>query len=161
MRLARGNVMLNKIISGGQTGADQAGLDVAIIHNIPHGGSIPKCRPTEDGELDEKYHLTEMATKSYPKRTEANVIDSDGTVIFTHGNLTGGSLLTRKKAIQHGEPVLHLNMSKMEIDEAVRLLGIFIEDNGIEVLNVAGSRASKDVLIYEKTFEVVEKYLSL
>ena len=120
---------IKKIISGGQTGADIAGLDVDIIHNIPHGGSIPKGRPTEDGVLHEKYHLTEMATKSYPKRTEANVIDSDGTVIFTLGNLTGGSLLTRKKALEHGE--------------AVGLLKDFIEDNGIEVPNVAGSRASK------------------
>lgn len=41
--------MLNKIISGGQTGADQAGLDVAIKHYIPHRGAISKDRLTEDG----------------------------------------------------------------------------------------------------------------
>ena len=34
--------MLKKIISGGQTGADRAGLDVAIAKGIPHGGWIPK-----------------------------------------------------------------------------------------------------------------------
>jgi len=76
---------ITKIISGGQAGADQAGLDVAIKHNIPHGGAIPKGRMTEDGVLDQKYNLTEMTTKSYPKRIEQNVLDSDGTVIFTHG----------------------------------------------------------------------------
>ena len=76
---------IRKIISGGQTGADQAGLDVAIKHDIPHGGAIPKGRMTEDGVLDPKYNLEEMTTKSYPKRTEKNVLDSDGTVIFTHG----------------------------------------------------------------------------
>ena len=38
--------MLRKIISGGQTGADQAGLDAAIKHNIPHGGAIPKGKMT-------------------------------------------------------------------------------------------------------------------
>ena len=37
--------MIKKIISGGQTGADQAALDVAIKLGIPHGGWIPKiCR---------------------------------------------------------------------------------------------------------------------
>ena len=33
--------MLQKIISGGQTDADRAGLDVAINFDIPHGGWIP------------------------------------------------------------------------------------------------------------------------
>ena len=50
----------------------------------------------EDGPLPEKYQLQEMSTQNYPKRTEQNVIDSDGTLIITHGNLTGGSRLTKK-----------------------------------------------------------------
>ena len=40
--------MIQKIISGGQTGADQAALDVAIKLEIPHGGWIPDAR----GKLD-------------------------------------------------------------------------------------------------------------
>ncbi len=70
--------MLKKIISGGQTGADVAALDVAIKYGIPHGGAIPKGRLAEAGPFREKYNLEEMATKSYPKRTEKNVVDSDG-----------------------------------------------------------------------------------
>ncbi len=151
------NIMtIKKIISGGQTGVDQAGLDVAIKHGISHGGAIPKGRMTEDGTLPDKYQLEEMSTKSYPKRTEKNVVDSDGTVILTHGKLAGGSLLTRKKAIQHDKPVIHLDMGKLSVDEAGELLKGFIDENGIEVLNVAGSRASKDALIYEKTHQVIE-----
>ncbi len=50
--------MIKKIISGGQTGADQAGLDVAIELGIPHAGWIPKGRKTEKGTLPAKYkHL--------------------------------------------------------------------------------------------------------
>jgi len=45
--------MVKKIISGGQTGADQAALDVAIQLGISHGGWIPKGRLTENGMLDE------------------------------------------------------------------------------------------------------------
>ena len=68
--------MLYKVISGGQTGADVAALDVAIELNIPHGGWIPKGRKTESGPLPAKYQLQEMSTGSYTRRTEQNVIDS-------------------------------------------------------------------------------------
>ena len=74
--------MIKKIISGGQTGADRAALDVAIKLGIRHGGWIPKGRKTEDGPLSDKYQLQEMPTASYPARTEQNVIDSDGTLII-------------------------------------------------------------------------------
>jgi len=77
--------MINKLISGGQTGADRAALDVAIELGTPHGGWIPKGRKTEDGRLPDKYQLKEMLTASYPKRTEQNVIDSHGTLIITYG----------------------------------------------------------------------------
>jgi len=83
--------MLTKIISGGQTGADQAALDAAIEMGIPHGGWIPKGRLTEAGPLPEKYNLQEMPSKDYLKRTQQNVLDSDGTLFFSHGDLTGGS----------------------------------------------------------------------
>jgi len=147
--------MLKKILSGGQTGADQAALDAAIKNNIPHGGAIPKGRMTENGVLPEKYNLEEMATKSYPKRTEKNVIDGDGTVIFSHGKLTGGSLLTQEKAVEHGKPVLHLDLISTDIGGAVRTLQQFIQDYNIEILNVAGPRASEDEKIYGTVFEMV------
>lgn len=68
---------------------------------------------TENGSLPDKYHLDEMPTDSYPKRTEQNVIDSDATVIFSHGKLTGGSDLTRKKAEKYNKPWLHLDLDTM------------------------------------------------
>ena len=101
-----------KIISGGQTGADRAALDVAIELGVPHGGWIPKGRLTEEGSLPAKYQLKEMPTASYPKRTEQNILDSDGTLIVSHGNLAGGSALTRKLAKKHQRPWLHIDPRK-------------------------------------------------
>jgi hypothetical protein len=43
--------MIKKIISGGQVGADQGALDVAIKYGIPHGGWIQKGRKTQNGIL--------------------------------------------------------------------------------------------------------------
>ena len=151
--------MLTKIVSGGQTGADQAALDVAIELGIPHGGWIPKGRPTEAGPLPEKYQLQEMATTSYPKRTEQNVIDSDGTAIISHGKLTGGSEFTRKSAEKHNKPWLHLDLEKMSLTYAARLLKSWAMDNGVKVLNVAGPRASKDKEIYDTTVKLLTAIL--
>jgi hypothetical protein len=88
--------VIEKIVSGGQTGADRAGLDAAIELGIPHGGWVQKGRKTEDGGLPEQYHLKEMPIASYAARTEQNVIDSDGTLIVSHGKLNGGSAMTRR-----------------------------------------------------------------
>jgi hypothetical protein len=42
-------MVIQKIISGGQTGADRAALDVVIKFGIPNGGWVPRGRKTEDG----------------------------------------------------------------------------------------------------------------
>ncbi|MDP2646799.1 MAG: putative molybdenum carrier protein [Desulfobacterales bacterium] len=124
--------------------------------DIPHGGWIPKGRQTEDGSLPEKYQLTEMSTGSYSKRTEQNVIDSDGTLILSHGKLTGGSLLTLKLAKRHGRPWLHINLGKTRVVKAVSAIKDWIINYGIKVLNVAGPRASKDPKIYQATRDIIE-----
>jgi hypothetical protein len=56
--------MIKKIISGGQTGADRAALDVAIKLNIPHGGWVPKGRLAEDGPIHTKYQLNIAACRT-------------------------------------------------------------------------------------------------
>jgi hypothetical protein len=54
-----------KIISGGQTGADRAALDWAINNGMPHGGWCPKGRAAEDGIIPERYHLEETPDSKY------------------------------------------------------------------------------------------------
>ena len=75
--------MLRKIISGGQTGTDRAGLDFALETGLEHGGYVPSGRKAEDGRIDERYNLIELSTNSYPARTRRNIEESDGTVIFS------------------------------------------------------------------------------
>ena len=133
---------LKKIISGGQTGADRAALDFAIEHGIPHGGRCPRGRKAEDGPLATKYLLTETPSSSYPQRTEWNVRDSDGSVIFSIApKLTSGSKKTIDFAIKHNKPWLHLHKSGAAPEVA---LVEFIHKHEIATLNVAGPRASKE-----------------
>jgi predicted Rossmann-fold nucleotide-binding protein len=147
--------MLKRIVSGGQTGADRAALDVALTFDIPHGGWIPRGRKTEDGPLPTKYKLKELTTTSYPKRTEQNVIDSDGTVIFTHGALTGGSKLTKKFAEKHNKPCLHIDLYEIPSHNVGLIIRAWMHEYKIEMLNVAGSRDSKDPMIYRAVFDII------
>ena len=148
--------MIIKIVSGGQTGADRAALDFAIKNNIPHGGWIPKGRLTEEGSLPAQYQLQEMATHSYAKRTEQNVIDSDGTLITSHGKLAGGSALTRQLTKKHQRPWLHIDFNKVSMQESAKQIKNWVDGNEIKTLNIAGPRASKDSRIYRKTLEVLK-----
>ena len=147
--------MILKIVSGFQSGADIAAIDAAISLKFPYGGWVPKGRRTESGPLDVKYIAQEMPTKGYPPRTRKNVIDSDGTVIFTHGSLTGGSALTRKIAIDEKKPWLHCDMSLLTVDEAAKNLLSWIETKQVNVLNVAGRSGSQDAKIYDVVFGVI------
>ena len=148
--------MVTKIISGAQTGADRAALDFAIDNEIPHGGWIPKGRKAEDGAVTAKYNVQETNSKDYRQRTELNIKDSDGTLIVSHGNLTGGSALTQKLAKKHSKPCLHIDLSSQaEIAASEDALN-WIKSNEIEVLNIAGSRASKDPKIYDATISLLK-----
>ena len=153
--------MIQKIISGGQTGADQAALDVAIKLGIPHSGWIPKGRLTEGGPLPEKYNLKEMPTESYPERTEKNVIDSHGTLIFSHGNLTEGSAFTKEMADKHNRPCLHIDLHRTIAFDTALKINDWIIGHKISILNVAGPRASKDPEIYKAVKDILEVVLNL
>ncbi len=137
-------MIISKIISGGQTGADRAALDWAIANNIKHGGWCPKGRLAEDGMIDQKYNLQETPKSEYIQRTEWNVRDSDATVIFsTSPKLSGGSLATVEIAMSLNKPYLVLSSINSNIENPAFLLQ-FLKENGVNVLNVAGPRKSGD-----------------
>jgi hypothetical protein len=148
--------LVEKIISGGQTGVDRAALDFAIKHRIPHSGWCPQGRIAEDGTIDGGYELKETPGAAYAQRTEWNVRDSDGTVIFSISpKLNGGSALTHELAAECGKPCLHLSKQRDD-DTAVAKLRQFIRQNKIKTLNVAGPRLSTEPAAPAFASEVLE-----
>lgn len=147
------------IISGGQTGADQGALDAAIACGVPHGGSIPAGRKTEAGPLSNRYQLEELESDLYPVRTEKNVVDSDATLIISHGPLSGGSALTKAIARRRGKPYLHIDCATTTPEETAALVCRWCRDHRVAILNVAGPRASSDPLIYGKVRQIVSQLL--
>jgi hypothetical protein len=143
--------MVRKIISGGQTGADRAGLDFAIHAGLEHG-YVPRGPKAEDGRVDERYNLVELSSSSYPARTRKNIEESDGTVIFSlERRLSGGTKLTRELADKLGKPVVHIYDSRKErrsnpdsLRLEIQALTDFLCSNKIEILNVAGPRESTE-----------------
>jgi len=155
--------MILKIVSGGQSGVDRAALDVAIKLGIPHGGWVPKGRLAEDGPLSETYRMRETPTANYSERTEKNVIDSDGTLIISRGELTGGSEATREMALKHARPWLHVDLNRTSAFLSAVRITEWLRVHRIRTLNVAGPRASKDPRIYHDTLSLLESvhFLSL
>lgn len=147
---------IKKILSGGQTGADRAALDFAMEYGIEHAGWVPEGRKAEDGVIPMQYNVNELPGGNYADRTAKNVIDADGTLIVSHGELTGGSLLTLGVAEKHGRPVLHIDMNRMIAFDAAIDIHEWIEARGVEVLNVAGPRESKDPNIYAVVRNLLE-----
>ena len=136
---------VKKIISGGQTGVDRAGLDFAIENRIPHGGYCPKGRISEDGKISGSYNLIETATSNYKERTEKNLIESDGTLIINKGKLSGGTLLTANLCKKHKKPLFIVDLDSIT-EEIKEKFKFWIKDNNIEILNIAGPRESKSQL---------------
>lgn len=149
-----------KIVSGGQTGADRGGLDAAIDLGIPYGGWCPKGRKAQDGVIPAQYKLKETSSGDYKARTEANVRDSDATVIFSYGPLDGGSLLTAKCAQKHLKRHLHIDLAAATREQAAQMLADWIRELGPDiVLNVAGQRESKSPGIQMAVKEVMVQVL--
>lgn len=156
-----GGMKLRKIVSGGQTGADQGALAACRQKKFPYGGWVPKGRRTEKGKIPERFnHLRQHWSRHYPPRTEKNVADSDGTVIFTFGKPDGGSLLTIEFAKQHGKPWLAVDLNQPQekaLAKVIRWIKRRLPDDA--VLNVAGSRRSKAPGIHMAVKRVVREVL--
>ena len=124
-----------RIISGGQTGVDQMGLEVAKELGLLTGGYAPKGFKTEKGnnpELATLYGLKEHSSEEYNPRTELNVQLSGGTIIFGDEK-SPGSISTLRFIKKHSKPYL-INPTVDEIKEFKKYK---------EILNIAGNRGSK------------------
>lgn len=139
-----------RIVSGGQAGADRAALDFAIEHGYLHGGHCPQGRKAEDGPIPLRYQLIETASDGYRQRTRRNVEDSDATLILNLGEFDGGSEQTRRFAERLQKPVRVVQLDDAAIvrEDAAAATLRWLEQHTVAVLNVAGPRESKRPGIY-------------
>lgn len=133
--------MVEKLISGGQSGADEAGLEAGYRLSIKTGGTMPKGFKTLDGprpDLAKKYGLTESTSWSYAVRTAENVKNSDGTVRFANDFNSAGERCTLKFITLYIRPYFDIkfgDLSTETIDKFRKWLSLY----KIRTLNVAGN----------------------
>ncbi len=108
----------------------------------------------------------ESKSADYVARTEANVVDSHCTVVFTFGKPGGGSKKTVALAEKHQRPCLSVDLAATTNEEAARAVLEWLAPGGLmmpgvpspqsnPVLNVAGSRESKAPGIQQRVREVM------
>ncbi|PVV16847.1 MAG: hypothetical protein B6D77_00355 [gamma proteobacterium symbiont of Ctena orbiculata] len=147
--------MVLKIVSGAQTGVDRAALDAAMACGLEVGGWCPQGRLAEDGVIPDRYPVTELADAGYSERTLQNVIDSDATLIIYFGYISGGTEQTLSYCIAEERPYLLIDAEELSRQRAGERVRRFITDKGVNVLNVAGPRASGETRAYDYTRAVI------
>lgn len=150
---------LTRIVSGGQTGVDRGALDAALLANFPCGGWCPPHRLAEDGAIPSGYPLTEMDHGGYRERTVQNIEDSDATLVVYFDRLTGGTEQTVIHCIRRQKPYKLIDAEVLQPTAAAQLAARFVADNGIAVLNVAGTRASRWAGAHAFAFAVISELL--
>ncbi len=141
--------MLEKVISGGQTGADVGGVLAARLHGIKTGGWMPRGWKTLNGarpEYADLFDMEEYEVHSYKARTWANVHQSDGTIRFAWDFDSPGEKCTLSGIRRHKKPYIDVPIDKDEpIIYASHLeqFSRWLKDNDIKVLNVAGNAHNK------------------
>ncbi|VTR95901.1 Uncharacterized protein OS=Pelobacter propionicus (strain DSM 2379) GN=Ppro_0225 PE=4 SV=1: MoCo_carrier [Gemmata massiliana] len=132
---------LERVISGGQTGADRAGLIAARAAGIATGGWMPKGFRALDGthpEFAALYGVREHASDRYPPRTALNVKDSDATLRFATDWDSPGERLTLELCERYGRPHFEITPDDSTTPADV---ADWIRQSGVRILNVAGNSA--------------------
>lgn len=139
-----------RVVTGGQTGVDLAGLRAAQCVGLRTGGLAPTGFKTTAGgkpALAKTFGLTECHG-GYSYRTRKNVQESDATLIIAHDMESSGTRLTIAAAETSQKPIYKLvlggdgwrTMVKQDtVNAAVAWLLAEIADREDFTLNVAGN----------------------
>lgn len=152
--------MLMKVISGGQTGADQAGIMVAKRFGIATGGFIPKGFRTAFGPAPElaEYGLVETTSSNYVPRTRRNVKEADVTIRLASNFASAGEKVTLTACNFFNKPHFDVLLDGNDYAHKAIDLAEFIMRNNYKIINVAGNADFDKV--YGKHFYAASEVLT-
>src|SRR5262245_42612842 len=151
------------VVSGGQTGVDQAALRAALDSGLMVGGWCPPGRQSESGTIPTEFGLRETPSDRSPdapdvprsQRTEWNVRDSDATLIIrphTSAVPDRGTEWAMRCTERYARPLLVCDPDDpAAIDAIVRWLATL----PISTLSVGGPSERSAPGIGEKTYTLL------
>ncbi len=146
--------MLRIVLSGGQTGVDQAAHRAAAAQKYLCAGWGPPLRiindetqervpvefPLQDTEVELSENCPDQSVRR-SLRTERNVRDSDATLVLlpaeleTHLETDPGTQWTFQAATLHGKPVKRV---RPESHRSIPAVANWMKRHSVVILNVAG-----------------------
>jgi hypothetical protein len=157
---------LIKIISGGQTGVDQAALRAARDCGLEIGGWCPPGRVCEKGVIPMEFPLQETGQERSPdapdvprsQRTEWNVRDSDGALMITASESATdpGTRWAAECAARFEKPLL---VCQVDDPDAVENIRQWIVGFQIGTLSIGGPSEGTAPGIAEKAYALVNRVL--
>lgn len=160
--------MIIKVISGGQTGADRAGLIAAKALNLETGGWMPKGFKALDGnhpEFAELYGIKEHPSPLYPPRTELNVQEANATIRLAVDFNSPGERCTLKAIQKYNKPYLDIDLNN---NQSPTKIGNWILANDFKIINIAGNTESTKPGLQQRVVELLvavfaqrEQYLNV
>jgi len=131
---------LGRIISGGQTGTEQAALFAAEACGIPTGGSAAEGWQTAAGSnprrLADRFGLSERRG-GHAQSLRENILDADGTLWLAYEFAGPDEQVCRRVLEACGADFLDLRLPNLP---PVQEVAEWIVDKGIRTLHVTGAR---------------------
>ena len=153
---------LRKVISGGQTGVDQAALRAAKDCGLEIGGWCPPGRECEGGVVPAEFPLKETPQERSPdapdvarsQRTEWNVRDSDGTLVILAGDaaIDPGTAWAIECARRFDKPIFVFRIDDLNAQTTIRQ---WLDASPIQTLSVGGPSELTAVGIGERVYALL------
>jgi Circularly permutated YpsA SLOG family len=107
------------------------------------------------------YPVQAVPSGGYRERTIQNVIDSDATLILYFGRLQGGTEQTLVQCVIRSKPYKLIDGAEIPPHRAAQLAVLFVDENNVSTLNVAGPRSSQARIGHQYAYEVARELLRL
>lgn len=159
--------MLNKIISGGQTGVDMAGLYAARQLGFITGGYAPSGWITRKGNNEAEMRMfgMEESTGGYRERTYQNAQSSDATLRLAVDFSTAGEICTFNAIKKYDKT--HFDIYLLDMGNKNKLINDVVDwlvEKDVNTLNIAGNTEGtngyKDIfgMAYRLLVEILTEY---